>query len=162
MADPGRRLAKVPFGVYSRAVKRLALPAVLVVAIGLLGPSSAAGSGYRVRMFHTPGGNIGCAMLTGGSEGSVRCDIAHRRWKAPPKPRSCPLDYGNGLTVGNRGRAKFTCAGDTVLGQGKVLAVGRVARLGRFRCKSLRGAVRCVNRRTGHGFKLSRRVARRF
>ncbi len=149
-------------GVYPRPVKRVALPALVIAAIGLLGPASAAGSGYRVWMFHAPGGNIACAMATGGPEGSVRCDIARRSWKAPAKPRSCPLDYGNGLIVGNRGRAKFTCAGDTILGQGKVLAVGRVAKLGPFRCKSLSGAVRCVNRKTGHGFKLSRRVARRF
>jgi hypothetical protein len=123
---------------------------------------AAPASAYRVRTFHTPGGNIGCGIVTDGPEGSARCDIRHHRWKAPPKPHSCPLDYGNGLVVGNHGRAEFTCAGDTVLGQGRVLPVGQVARLGRFRCKSLRGAVRCVNRRTGHGFRLSRRVARRF
>jgi len=142
-------------------VKRPALLAFLAAA-GLLVPLSASGSSYRVRMFHTPGGNIGCGLLTGGREGSARCDIRRRSWKAPPKPHSCPVDYGNGLVVGNRGKAKFTCAGDTILGQGGVLRVGGVARLGRFRCKSLRGAVRCVNRRTGHGFKLSRKVARRF
>lgn len=135
---------------------------LLACALAALTPAPASALGLRI--FHTPDGNIACAMIYGKESGGgqARCDIAKRSWKAPRKPRSCKLDYGNGLVVGPRRRAEFTCAGDTILHQGRRLGIGRVARLGPYRCKVLRGAVRCVNRRTHHGFKLSRRVARRF
>ncbi len=143
-------------------VRRI-VPLLLLVALALaLLPAGA--SALRLRMFHTPDRNIGCAMIFGKESGggSARCDIARHSWKAPPKPRWCPVDWGFGLTVGARKRANFVCAGDTVLHQGRVLRIGRVARLGPFRCRSLPRAVRCVNRRTHHGFRLSRARARRF
>ncbi len=119
---------------------------------------AAAGAASGFKSFQSPSRNIACVMFKTG----VRCDIARHSWKAPPKPRSCPLDYGNGLTVGLRGRATFTCAGDTVLGMGAVLPYGGVKRKLPFVCRSLEVGVRCVNRRNGHGFLLSRQVARRF
>jgi hypothetical protein len=140
-------------------VKRVALLAVVVAA---LAPGTA--SAFQLRQFHTPNGNIGCALIFGKESGGggARCDIAHHSWKSPPKPPSCELDYGNGLNVGPHRKAEFVCAGDTVLHQGSVLKVGHVAKLGPYRCKSLPGAVRCFNADTGHGFRLSRKVARRF
>jgi hypothetical protein len=108
--------------------------------------------------FKSPSGNIGCAIGAGG----VRCDIRAHAWRPPPKPASCQLDWGNGLTLGKRGRARFTCAGDTLLGAGAVLAYGRDIERGRFRCLSRRRGMRCFNRRNGHGFALSRQAARRF
>jgi Family of unknown function (DUF6636) len=140
-------------------VKRAVLLAVIVSALVPAGASA-----YRLRLFHVPGGNIGCSLIFGSGSygGGARCDIAHHAWKSPPRPHWCDLDYGDGLTVGAHGRAKFVCAGDTTLHQGKVLRVGRAAKLGPFKCRSLPGAVRCVNRDSGHGFRLSRTVARRF
>ena len=140
-------------------MKRAALLAVIVAA---LAPATA--SAFKLRIFHTPGGNIGCSLIFGRDSGGggIRCDIAHHSWKSPPKPKWCDVDYGDGLTVGVRRKARFVCAGDTVLHQGRKLAVGGAMKLGPYRCKSLPGAVRCVNRRTGHGFKLSRTAARRF
>ncbi len=141
-------------------MRRILLP-LLVLAL-LAAPAGA--SAFQLRMFHIPGGNIGCAMIygKGSGGGSARCDIARKSWQAPPKPRWCDVDWGFGLAVGQRKRASFVCAGDTVLNQGRVLAKGGVAKLGPFKCKSLPGAVRCVNRDTHHGFKLSRAAARRF
>jgi Family of unknown function (DUF6636) len=140
-------------------VRRLLL---LLLVLALAMPAGA--SAFELRMFRIPGGNIGCAMIygRGSGGGSARCDIARKTWQAPPKPRWCDVDWGFGLAVGARKRANFVCAGDTVLNQGRVLRTGRVARLGPFRCKSLPGAVRCVNRSTHHGFRLSRKHARRF
>ena len=137
-----------------------ALPLALLVFA--LVPASAAA--FRLRMFHIPGGNIGCAIIYGAESrgGEARCDIARHDWPTPEAPPSCELDYGNGLSVGPRRKAGFVCAGDTVLHQGKVLKVGGVAKLGPYKCKVLTGAVRCLNRDTGHGFKLSRQAARRF
>jgi hypothetical protein len=109
--------------------------------------------------FQSPSGNIGCVI---GRRGGVRCDIRNRDWRPPPKPASCRLDWGFGLTVGRQGRGRFVCAGDTTLGQGRRLAYGDAIRRGRFRCISRRSGMRCVNRRNGHGFVLSRERARRF
>ena len=140
-------------------MKRALLLACVVLA---LLPASAAA--FQLRIFHTPGGNIGCAMIFGKEArgGEARCDIAEHTWPTPPTPKSCELDYGQGLAVGPHRKAGYVCAGDTVLHQGKVLAVGHVAKLGPYKCKVLPGAVRCVNRDSGHGFVLSRSVATRF
>jgi len=119
---------------------------------------AAAGTASAIKSFQTPSHNIACVMATSG----VRCDIAKHSWKPPPKPKSCPVDYGNGLTLGRHGRAEFTCAGDTVLGMGAVLPYGAVKRKRPFVCRSLESGVRCVNGGNGHGFFLSREVARRF
>ena len=43
----------------------------------------------------------------------ARCDISRHDWRIPPKPRSCRLDFGQGVTVGSHGRAHFVCAGDS-------------------------------------------------
>ena len=108
--------------------------------------------------FASPSGNIGCIMTRAG----VRCDIRERDWTPPPKPASCELDWGSGVSVGRHGRASIVCAGDTTLGASRHLAYGDAERLGRFRCLSRRVGMRCVNRRNGHGFLLSRERLRRF
>lgn len=130
-----------------------------ITAVGMLvifGVStSAAGA---VGGFQSPSHNIGCVIASNG----VRCDIAQHSWSPPPTPRSCPLDYGNGVNLAKHGRASYTCAGDTVLGIGPVLPYGQAERRGRFRCKSKFAGVLCVNRRNGHGFFLSRQKVRLF
>ena len=92
----------------------------------------------------------------------VSCDIRQHSWHAPPKPRSCHLDWGGGLEVGRKGRAHSVGAGDTVLGQGQVLRHGKPIQFGGFRCTSRRSGIRCVIRASQHGFKLSREAAKRF
>lgn len=140
-------------------MKRLALLAVAALALAPAGASA-----FKLRIFHIPGKNIGCALIAGKGSGApnARCDIRRHTWKAPPKPSWCELDWGSGMTLGPRKPAQFVCAGDTVLNQGRVLKTGRYAKLGPFSCKSLPEAVRCLNRESGHGFKLSRTVAKRF
>jgi hypothetical protein len=135
---------------------------LLICVVAALVPASA--SAFQLRIFHAPGGNIGCAMIFGAESrgGEARCDIAEHDWPTPATPPSCELDYGNGLGVGPHRKAGFVCAGDTVLHQGKVLPVGHVTKLGPYKCKVLPGAVRCVNRDTGHGFVLSPEAAKRF
>jgi hypothetical protein len=151
-----------------RLAAKALVAAVIVLAVGV--PAAGAGSvgGDRAGAanglqsftgFQSPSGNIGCVI---GRRGGVRCDIRNRDWSPPPKPASCRLDWGFGLTVGLRGRGHFVCAGDTTLGQGRRLAYGDAIRRGRFRCVSRRSGMRCTNRRNGHGFVLSRQRARRF
>jgi len=128
------------------------LAVLITAALVAAAPASAA------TFFETPSHNIGCVISSSGA----RCDIREHAWKPPPKPRSCPVDWGNGLTVGRRGFAHFVCAGDTVLGGKRVLDYRKSIRRGRFTCTSRRDGVRCVNRRNDHGFKLARRSARWF
>lgn len=137
---------------------------VALIVVAMLALSPAAASAFKLRQFHIPGGNIGCGLIAGKESGGgeARCDIRHHSWKAPPKPGWCELDWGSGMVVGPRKEAGFVCAGDTVLNQGRVLSTGSYAKLGPFSCKSLPGAVRCINRTSGHGFKLSRKVASAF
>jgi hypothetical protein len=123
------------------------LLALSLSAACLIGPQAA-----EAKLFQSPTGNIGCSITRQG----VRCDIARHTWPTPPKPRSCEVDYGQGVAVGKRGRASFVCAGDTALNQGPVLDYGKRIRRGRFRCRSRTDGMRCVNRRNGHGFFLSR------
>ena len=140
-----------------------------LIPVAILGLAAAAvlaspAGAFQLKLFHTPDGNIGCALSAGPGSlgGSARCDIAEHDWKAPKKPASCELDYGGGLAVDSHGRAGFICAGDTTLHQGGKLPAGGSVAVGPFRCVNLGAAVRCVNRDTGHGFKLSRTVAKRF
>jgi hypothetical protein len=118
--------------------------AALVVA--LCGAASAPAA--SLRFFRSPSGNIGC--LIGG--GSVRCDIERKAWKPTAKPKSCPVDWGDGVEVTRRGRAHFTCAGDTVLSpHAKALRYGHAIRVGRFACTSHKSYMRCDNTRSDHG-----------
>jgi hypothetical protein len=125
----------------------------LLILLAAASPASGATS------FVSPSGNIGCAV---GRDLGARCDIRERTWSPPPKPSWCPGEWGNGLTVGKRGLGRYTCANDTVFGGSRRLAYGESIRRGRFVCKSMRSGMRCVNSRNGHGFKLSREIARLF
>jgi hypothetical protein len=135
---------------------RWAATALVAVAAVLAADASPASA---LTFFQSPSGNIGCVI---GKGNGVRCDIRERDWQPPPKPASCPLDWGHAIAVGRRGRGHFVCAGDTTLGEGRRLGYGKAIRRGRFRCVSRRSGMRCANRRNGHGFKLSRDRVRRF
>ena len=103
--------------------------------------------------FRSPTGNIGCGM----AGGSARCDIRERDWSPPPKPASCPVDYGQGLTVGERGRGEFVCAGDTALNPGApIVPYGTDSVIGDLRCRSRENGVTCTNTASGHGFFIAR------
>jgi hypothetical protein len=118
-----------------------------------------AGSAQAASAFRSPSGNIGCFI----GKAAVRCDIRERDWSPPPKPRSCELDFGQGVAVDTRDRkASWVCAGDTALNDGRRLAYGDRIRRGDLRCRSRRTGMRCRNLRTDHGFALSRSSARLF
>jgi hypothetical protein len=102
--------------------------------------------------FATPSRNIGCA-----TDGTfVRCDIQNRDWKPPPKPSSCPGDYGQGVELAD-GRAQFVCAGDTVLTpDAELLPYNQAIRAGDIVCVSTKAYLICRNTATNHGFSLSK------
>jgi hypothetical protein len=140
------------FGLSAACAGLLALGATLLAALIL--PSAAPAAKY----FHSPSGNIGCGV----SHQGARCDIRQKDWRPPSRPRSCRLDWGYGLTLGKRGKGRFFCGSDSLLGIGSRLAYGKSIRRGRFKCKSREDGMKCFNVRNGHGFFISRERYRRF
>jgi hypothetical protein len=130
---------------------------LLAVVAALSAGGAAEGAGFDDG-FKTPSGNIVCAA--GG--GFIRCDIASGVRPLPPKPRSCPVDWGQGVQMSRRGRAGIVCAGDTTLGQPvPVLRYGRTWRRGGITCVSRSTGLTCRNL-SGRGFFLSRARTRLF
>jgi hypothetical protein len=148
---------------------RRAFLALLLAAltVALLIPSTGE-AGLGLRFFHTLDNNIACGIVKGAKKrkkhgrkipripGEARCDVRTHTWVAPPKPANCPLDWGNGVVVGDRGSANYVCAGDTVADASAPAAgPGSVIALGRYTCSVLEVSVRCTNSVTGNGFEVS-------
>jgi hypothetical protein len=137
------------------------------MALALPATSSA---GSSVRFFHTADGNIGCGLVKPAKKnkkkrrsalpGQARCDVKNHTWVAPPRPRTCDLDWGFGVQVGDKGFPSYVCAGDSV-GSGTpspVIAPGGFIIVGPYACAVLPVAettVNCRNNRTGRGFEVS-------
>ncbi|MEV6848380.1 DUF6636 domain-containing protein [Actinoplanes sp. NPDC051411] len=101
--------------------------------------------------FQSPSKNITCDLTTG----AVRCEIVKRDWQPPPRPASCQLGWGHGMSIAN-GKADFVCAGDTVIGTAsEVLPYGSALRAGSVQCYSGNAAMRCIDETSQHGFTLA-------
>jgi hypothetical protein len=133
---------------------------VLCLAMSLTTLALAAGTASaKLTFFKSPSGNIGCAI----SGKFVRCDIRNHSWPTPAPPPSCDVDYGFGVSVGKHGRGSFVCAGDTVFDpSAKALPYGDRISAKRMRCASKQKGMRCVNRKSKHGFFLSAQDVRLF
>ena len=132
--------------------------AVLASGVAMLAFAGSANA-FTFEQFHTPSGNINCGM--GG--GFVRCDTTEHTWPIPPKPATCEFDWGGSVGVGRQDPAEFLCVSDAVGGpDSQVLDYGERISLHRFRCVSKTKGVRCVNRKSGHGFFVSREDVRLF
>lgn len=135
---------------------------VLAAACGattaLLAP---AGASAALRSFQSPSGNIDCII----DSTSVRCDIQSKSWKPPPKPKTCPVDWGGGLGVDATKRGYIICAGDTVQAPPgdpyPTLAFGKSIKAGKITCTSATAGITCKNRQA-HGFFISRQRYRVF
>jgi hypothetical protein len=130
---------------------------LLVLAVTALALAVGASSAAAFKGFETPSHNIGCIL----TEQTARCDIRDHSWPTPKKPKSCEFDYG-ALFIGKQGKGEFGCVSDSAMGAGPVLSYGESIRKGRFVCTSEETGVRCVNRRNGHGFFLSKQRVRLF
>jgi hypothetical protein len=131
------------------------LLALVAVTAAAAVPSTAAA--VAPSSFLTPSHGIGCAL----QGGTLRCDV-----RAPLHPRShpaaCDLDFGDSFVLGRHGRARWLCHGDTVLDpRARVLRYGQRWRRAGRTCTSRRSGLTCRNG-SGHGFRLSRQVQRRF
>lgn len=135
--------------------KRLTIPssALTLAAVLLIagcGADKQESVSLKLESFTSPKGNVGCIA----DETMVRCDIKKHSWKVKRDP-SCPLDYGNGLSVG-KGPGEIVCAGDTTLNSGPDVPQGNVNLIGPFECQTndTGDGMRCENMTTGHGFEL--------
>jgi hypothetical protein len=135
-------------------IRRSLLALAATALILAVGTSQAAAT----KGFETPSRNIGCVLFAQGA----RCDIAKHSWPLPKRPKSCEFDYGGSLFIGAKGRGEYGCVSDSAMHAGPVLPYGGSIRKGRFSCTSEEAGVRCVNRRNGHGFFLSRQHVRLF
>jgi hypothetical protein len=114
--------------------------------------SGGTGAAQSLNAFQSPSGNIACVMTAK----LARCDIAERDWKPPPRPASCPLDYGQGIELRTTGTAQFVCAGDTALNaQAPTLDYGESSQVGAITCTSAESGMSCSNS-SGGSFNLSR------
>ncbi len=102
--------------------------------------------------FTSPTGNIGCYI----DKSTVRCDIGDRDWEPPAAPKSCKLDYGQGIELKAGGSADFVCAGDTALGGGDPLDYGKSIGAGLLRCESEESGMTCRDVESGRGFSISK------
>ncbi len=126
-----------------------------LAALLVAGTASAAPRALHSRTFRTPSKNISCAYYPASVSGTAvfRCDLLSG---LKPRPRTkCDVDW-TGASMGLRGRAGPTCAGDTVYDQrAPILAYGSTWSLAGLSCSSQQVGLTCRNR-DGHGFFLSR------
>jgi hypothetical protein len=133
----------------------LAAAAAAVAALVTTPPSTeAAGAKTTIVRFQTPSQNMGCLFSSASrTQAYLRCDILSGVKPAPSG--ECELDW-TGFSMEHRGRARPTCAGDTVYARGApVVAYGRTWKRRGFRCNVRRVGLRCWNA-SGRGFFLSR------
>ena len=142
----------------------------LVVALALVAAllsADASANRAPTYFFRTPGNNVWCAWddgTRGPATGPdrLRCDVRGGVRPLPAKPRTCSFDWGVGMSMGPRGRARIICASDSVFAESaRVLQYGSTLRRGSFTCVARRTGLRCRNR-DGHGFQLSRTRSTRF
>lgn len=87
--------------------------AVLALSVSTATPADAARRVVTVSSqagFTTPDGSVTCQFW----DGSVRCDVADRRFASPRRPASCDLDWGDSLYLSRK--AGFGCIGDSIFG----------------------------------------------
>jgi hypothetical protein len=121
---------------------------VLLAAAAVLAGAVPAGAKTRLEHFNTPSGRILCAYVSG-EETFVRCDLLFLNDRAAL------------LNAGRRGRlVRVTDAiGDI---HAPVLRYGTSRAFGRFTCTSRTTGLTCRDRRSGHGFAVSRQRRRMF
>ena len=135
---------------------------VAVAAVALAATSAAA---QDLLSAQAPSHNIAC-MATPPGVGQptyeLRCDIRQTTSRPPPRPRGCPLSWGDAFVLDPTGPGRLFCHGDTVADpSAPVIAYGTQWRPYGFTCTSQTTGLTCVNR-AGHGFSLSRAVQKVF
>jgi hypothetical protein len=104
------------------------------------------------RAFHSPSGNIECALVDNRTSAGAEC------WSFRP-PQKVKLYPRGRITIcrGSEARCKI---GN--LGEAPMLGYGRQITVGRFRCLSLKPGVKCTVIQSGKGFLINRAGVKRF
>jgi hypothetical protein len=112
--------------------------------------------------FHSPSGNIQCAIFTGDFAG-VRCDMMDLNPTYTTAPPDCEFDWGSSFAVDARSRKGYlACVSDAVADDsGLELGYGEALELGGFECRSETSGMACTNR-AGHGFAIAKARQRLF
>jgi hypothetical protein len=133
----------------------ISIVAVVVTAAALA--TSASGSSQAVKWFVTPGKNVNCEM------GLKRPGLQPRTYVFCLAYRDGnPERTARAVSMNTSGKLKV-CRGCMSNSDGPItLKVGHSIALGPFLCTSLRPGVRCIVKRSRHGFRLSLRGLRRF
>lgn len=106
--------------------------------------------------FHSPSGNINCALMSG-DYASARCDMVEFMQTYRKRPADCDLDWGAAFQIGpNDRRGYVLCHGDTVINPDSMeLGYDTTVTLDEFTCLSEKTGMTCTNA-DGHGFTLSK------
>jgi hypothetical protein len=123
-------------------------PLVLLAAVAVLIAAAPASGKTRLERFSTPSGRILCTYASG-DEPLIRCDLLFLN------DRAVMLNAGK--------RARLIKVTD-VIGDihARVLRYGTTRAFGRFTCTSRTTGLTCRDRRSGHGFAVSRERQRLF
>jgi hypothetical protein len=136
----------------------IAIATVISTAILVNLNTSVAQTDIKLQGFQTPTGNIHCTSY----DSELRCDITENTAKLPPKPKNCPLDWGNAFAMSLTGRSNRICHGDTIYNsEHPVLQYGQTWRRNGFVCTSKQTGLTCTNRNK-KGWELSRGKQRLF
>lgn len=92
------------------------------------------------------------------------CDVADKSWSLTSADlASCGQLALAGLSLPAHGAAGFDCRSDVAVPDPQqVLAYGKSLTTGAISCSSAATGVTCHDRRTGHGFFVSRATFRRY
>jgi hypothetical protein len=122
----------------------------------MLGPPISPNGDFK---FQSPSGNIACYLgpaATGGTDGSVGCEIGEHTYIAPPRPSTCHLGWGDRFELAQGKAPALSCHGDTLrTGNLKTLDYGETAFSGAIRCPVEPAGVTCTDTTTGHFFRIS-------
>ena len=126
---------------------------VFVLLAAPILPNAAHADDYLA--FHSPSGNIQCAISTG-DYAQVRCDMSALTPTYTKPPADCEFDWGSSFAVDAGGKGYLACVSDAVANDdGVELGYGKSITLGPFTCTSDKSGMECSNL-GGHGFKISK------
>jgi hypothetical protein len=114
--------------------------------------------------FTTPSGNITCGMAGPATTASVSCLVAEASYPTPDKPAECRLNWAATALSIAAGRAhRGLCLGGAPFPPvSTVLQYGSRLRYGPLACRSDAAYLACADVDTGHGFEVSRTVAKTY
>ena len=135
----------------------IALPTIATVIIQTITPTLAQANSSEG--FILPSKNIYCRIAEFPNKPAnnyLRCEIASKLKPMPVQPKSCNLDWGNGLVLPKTKKAEVLCAGDIIYSPSlPTLNYGKTWKKDGFTCTSAATGLTCTNRQN-KGFFLNR------